>query len=226
MKRQKFLQRIGLGLVAVPFATVPFRTKTGDNSDCVRTASDTSGPFETHEPATLTRADIRGDRNGIPLSIELTILDRSNGCKPLHGTLVDVWHCDNNGLYSEYGNQRMQRDDMRASHFCRGRQKTDANGKVAFQSIFPGWYPGRSTHIHIEVLTSDGDSILVTQLAFPEGPESAVLKVNATTDYKGMDGYVSNERDMVFRDGIETQLAHISGDINSGFQLTHSVVVA
>ena len=222
MKRKKFLASVGLGFMAVPFA---FKSGGNPTGSCDATAADTPGPFTTHQPETLVRADIRADRTGIPMDIELTILDRSKGCKPMAGVYVDIWHCDKDGLYSEYGKHRFQEADMRKEHFLRGRQVTDVNGKVAFSSIFPGWYPGRSTHIHFEVQSEDGTSLLISQLAFPEGPDSAVGKVNHSAGYKGLDGYMTNERDGVFKDGIETQLAHISGDVGNGFQLTHSIIV-
>ncbi len=226
MKRKLFLRSLGLSAVAVPFAAG--LSPKPDFTECSPTATDTPGPFTTHDPDTLMRADIRGDRTGIHLDIELTILDRSNGCQPMSGALVDIWHCDKDGLYSEYGNHRLQKEDLRNEHFLRGRQKADANGKVAFSSIFPGWYPGRSTHIHYEVFTPEGKSLHISQIAFPEGPESAVNKVNAAREkgyVKGMNGYTENNRDGEFRDGVETQLANISGSVESGFALTHSIVV-
>ena len=221
MKRSTFLASLGLGFVAVPFAISSSQNQT----KCEPNAHDTPGPFITHEPETLVRQDIRANRAGIPMDIELTILDRSNGCRPLAGVDVDIWHCDKDGLYSEYGNHRLQKADLREEHFLRGRQRTDANGKVAFTSIFPGWYPGRSTHIHYEVSATDGSSILISQIAFPEGKNSAVALVNDYTGYKGMDGYVPNDKDGVFRDGVATQLANLSGDVSKGFRLTHSIII-
>ena len=225
MKRTKFIQALGLGFISAPFAALPFRSKEQPDGACTATEADTPGPFTTHNPDSLVRADIRGDRDGISLDIELTILDRNNGCKPLEGAHVDIWHCDKDGLYSEYGNHRLQKEDLRQEHFLRGRQVTDKNGKVAFTSIFPGWYPGRSTHIHFEVQSPSGDTILISQLAFPEGPQSAVNQVNASKGYKGMEGYRTNDKDGEFKDGVETQLVHISGNLNSGFALTHSIIV-
>ena len=69
---------------------------------------------------------------------------------------------------------------------------------------------------------------MISQIAFPEGPESAVTKVNVASELgytKGMSGYVTNEKDGVFRDGVETQLANISGNIKRGFNMTHSIIV-
>ena len=136
MKRNKFLASIGLGFMAVPFAITGM--KETPTESCTPTARDTPGPFTTHDPETLIRKDIRADRKGIPMDMELTILDKNNGCKPMAGVIVDVWHCDKDGLYSEYGDHRLQKADMRQEHFLRGRQTADSNGKVAFTSIFPG----------------------------------------------------------------------------------------
>ncbi len=226
MKRSKFLASVGLGFMAVPFAITV--SKNDSTDACTPTARDTPGPFTTHEPDTLIRKDIRADRTGIPLDMELTILDRNNGCQPMAGVIVDVWHCDKDGLYSEYGEHRLQKTDMREEHFLRGRQTTDSNGKVAFTSIFPGWYTSRSTHIHYEVKSADGKSLMISQIAFPEGKDSAVAQVNSASDKgytKGMSGFVVNSKDGVFRDGVETQLGHISGSVEKGFGLTHTIIV-
>ena len=123
----------------------------------------------------------------------------------------------------------MQAVDYTDNHFLRGRQVADENGKVAFSSIFPGWYQSRATHIHVHVYSNNGNSLLVTQIAFPEGNNSAVVQVNAASDFgytKGMNGYTYNANDNVFGDGVSTEMSNISGSISSGFYLTHNIVVS
>ena len=71
----------------------------------------------------------------------------------------------------------MQSTNYTNVHFLRGRQTTDANGQVTFTSIFPGWYNGRATHIHVHVYSANGTSLKVTQIAFPEGAGTAVAAV-------------------------------------------------
>lgn len=122
----------------------------------------------------------------------------------------------------------MQQENYTDQHFLRGRQVTDVNGKVAYTSIFPRWYQGRATHIHVQVFNASNQSLLVTQIAFPEGTDSAVNQVNASSEEgytKGMSGYTSNARDNVFSDGVETEMSILSGSISEGYRLTHHIVV-
>jgi protocatechuate 3,4-dioxygenase beta subunit len=138
---------------------------------------------------------------------------------------VDIWHCDSEGNYSEYGGTSMQRTDYTSVHFLRGRQTTDSNGLVTFTSIFPGWYQGRATHIHAHVYNSSGTSLKITQIAFPEGTGSALLAVNGYK--KGMTGYTYNSQDSVFSDdtaGLE--LATVAGNTTDGFALSIVMAVA
>lgn len=161
--------------------------------------------------------------------MEITILNKNNSCAPLSGAIVDIWHCDKDGYYSEYGGTSMQTVDFTAVHFLRGRQVTDANGKVGFTSIFPGWYQSRATHIHVHIYNSAGTSLLVTQIAFPEGTDSAVALVNASTANgytKGMSGYTYNASDNVFSDSVANELSTVTGSVASGYKLTHSIVVS
>lgn len=241
MERKEFIKKLGIGTMAFPLFVRCSNddedvTKSdeeisegGTNTDCVRTASETEGPFPIKDPASLERVNIVGDRTGVDLDIEITILNENESCAPLEGAIVDIWLCDKDGYYSEYGGTQMQSVDYTDNHFLRGRQVADANGKVAFTSIFPGWYRGRATHIHVHVYNSSGNSLLVTQIAFPEGDSSAVVLVNAATDYgytKGMNGYTYNAEDNVFGDGVSTEMSSISGSVSAGFSLTHNIVVS
>jgi protocatechuate 3,4-dioxygenase beta subunit len=174
----------------------------------------------------LVIADIKGDRTGIPLSIVITIQNKNSSCDALVGVIVDIWHCDKDGNYSEYGGTNMQSTDFTSAHFLHGRQTTDSKGQVGFSTIFPGWYSGRATHIHVHIYTSSGTSLLVTQIAFPEGTNSAVTLVNAATANgytKGTNGYTLNASDNVFSDGVSTELSSITGTVAQGFTLTHTI---
>ena len=126
----------------------------------------------------------------------------------------------------------MQSTDYTSVHFLRGRQITDASGKVTFTTIFPGWYSGRATHIHVHIYNASGTSLLVTQIAFPEGSSSAVATVNGSggTAYgytKGMTGYTYNASDNVFSDdSTGAELATVTGSLSGGYTLTHNISVA
>lgn len=195
---------------------------------CISTDSETAGPFPTKDPESLTRQNITGDRTGIPFSVVITLLDKNNDCAALEGAYVDIWHCDKDGYYSEYGGTNMQKEDFTSNHFLRGRQVSNSSGMVSFDSIFPGWYQSRATHIHVHIYSASGNSLLVTQIGFPEGDNSAVVLVNDASDYgytKGMSGYTYNSQDNVFSDSQDTEIGVVTGSIASGYAITHTIVV-
>lgn len=190
--------------------------------ECELSPNETAGPFPIRTPSDLRKANIVSDRNGVALLIQLTLLDQSNDCKPLSGANVDIWHCDAQGYYSEYGNTVLQQSDFTNVHFLRGRQTTDSDGKVSFISIFPGWYKGRAPHIHLEVLDSSDKSIKITQIAFPK---SVCDTVYATTPYHGKADTL-NEGDNVFSNSIDGNMADsVTGNITDGYTLTKTIVV-
>jgi len=180
MERKQFLKRLGFGLVLPlmsacssdndPDASHNGVTTSDDDDSsgtCVTTPSETEGPFPTRSPSTLEMVDIRSDRTGVPLSIRITIQNKNRNCAALVGAMVDIWHCDKDGNYSEYGGTSMQSSNYTSVHFLRGRQDTDGNGLAGFTSIFPGWYSSRAPHIHVHIYDATGKSLLVTQIAFP-----------------------------------------------------------
>ena len=234
--RKKFLRQFLIGATSVPLILQACKKEdvSGSGSSfgsgsCTVAPSETAGPFPTITPSSLVRSDIRADRTGVALAIAITIQNVNNNCAALSGAIVDIWHCDKDGYYSEYGGTAMQTIDYSAVHFLRGRQVTDANGQVNFTSIFPGWYSGRATHIHVHIYNASGTSLLITQIAFPEGSGSAVATVNAATAYgytKGMSGYTYNANDNIFNDdsaGVET--GAVSGSLSAGYTLTHTIKV-
>jgi protocatechuate 3,4-dioxygenase beta subunit len=238
--RKKFLRHFLIGATSVPLILeackkkdVITSTETGSGTgSCSVSPTETAGPFPTITPSSLVRSDIRVDRTGVGFTINITIKNKNNNCAALSGAIVDIWHCDKDGYYSEYGGTGMQSVNYTAVHFLRGRQTTDANGLVSFTSIFPGWYSGRSTHIHVHVYNAAGTSLLITQIAFPEGSSSAVATVNgsggATYGYtKGMSGYTYNAADNVFSDdSAGAEIAAVTGSLSGGYVLAHTINVA
>ena len=230
MDRKKFLKNgvIGLGsIIAIP--TVISSCSKDDNTDlttsgsCTISPTETKGPFPILTPTQLVRASIIGNRTGVALLMTLTIQDQSNGCTPLAGVLVDVWHCDKDGNYSQYGGTSMQTTNYTNETFLRGRQTTDSSGKVSFLSIFPGWYSGRAPHIHLEVLTSSGTSLLVSQIAFPKNICDTVY---ATNGYNGTADQL-NETDNVFADSLSLNMADsLTGNVTDGYTLLKTITVS
>jgi protocatechuate 3,4-dioxygenase beta subunit len=232
MERKDFLKSsIGfLGLaVAAPSMLRAKETGVANITTCSVTNSETAGPFPTITPASYVRTNMIGDRTGIPFTINININNINGNCAALQGAIVDIWHCDKDGYYSQYGGSGMQTVDYTSNTFLRGRQTTDANGLVTFTSIFPGWYSGRATHIHVHIYNAAGTSLLVTQIAFPEGATSAVVLANASTANgytKGMTGYTYYTSDNVFSDGVTNELSTVTGSVAAGFVLNHTIYVA
>lgn len=196
---------------------------------CTVANSETEGPFPTISPANFVRNNIIGTRTGVPFTININVKNVRSNCAAVAGLLVDIWHCDKDGNYSQYGGTQMQTTNYTAQDFLRGRQTTDSNGLVSFTSIFPGWYQSRATHIHVHIYTATGTSLLVSQIAFPESATSAVVTVNAATASgytKGMTGYTYNASDNVFSDGTATEMSAITGSLTAGYVLAWDAFVS
>ncbi|MDQ8697121.1 intradiol ring-cleavage dioxygenase [Hyphomicrobium sp. LHD-15] len=132
---------------------------------CRMTPRMVEGPFY-FDPA-LLRAEITEGRPGVPLKLVLQVVEGAT-CQPISGARVDVWHCDATGQYSGYpGQGDGQNISTKGEKFLRGTQMTGATGEVTFASIYPGWYRGRTTHIHFKVLL-DEKAMLTGQMYFPD----------------------------------------------------------
>lgn len=201
-----------------------YTNETSSGDACELSPTETEGPYPIKTPADLVRANVVSDREGVALLLTLTVLDQSADCAPLSGVLVDIWHCDKDGYYSEYkgsGYNSTQIDNT-SKHFLRGRQTTDGNGQVSFISIYPGWYQSRAPHIHVEVLSSSEDSMKVTQIAFPKDICDTVY---STSGYHGSADTL-NSKDNVFSDSLNGNLADsISGNTTDGYTLLKTIVV-
>ncbi|SDC63129.1 Protocatechuate 3,4-dioxygenase beta subunit [Cupriavidus sp. YR651] len=131
-----------------------------------QTAQTTEGPFY-FDPGKV-RQDITEGQPGVPLEVRFTVVDPHG--KPLAGKRVDLWHCNATGVYSGYAGQSDERGhavSTRGQTFLRGSQPVGADGVAMFRTIYPGWYAGRATHLHIKVL--DGNrAMLTTQCFLPD----------------------------------------------------------
>ena len=155
------LGALGLGLLfgcstEVGSADAPAAAEGGALSSCVVRPQQTEGPFFVD--GTPERSDLTVDRRGqaglgLPLALELqlALLDHG-GARALGGARVDLWQCDAQGRYSDV---RGPWQPAPSPHFLRGFQLSDAAGRVRFATIYPGWYPGRTVHIHVKVRWGD-----------------------------------------------------------------------
>lgn len=242
MDRKLFLQQgmaaLGAGII-IPLAGCNKSSQSPDSSStggsassgsstatgsCIVAPTETEGPFPTKTPSSLVTSNIVSDRTGVPFTIKINITNYNNNCAALAGAIVDIWHCDADGNYSEYGGTSMQSANYTSVHFLRGRQVTDASGLVTFTSIFPGWYTGRAPHIHVHVYSAGGTSLSITQIAFPTDVCDTIY-TTATNYYKKGKQDTSNATDNVFSDSLANQLASISGSVASGYTLTHVITV-
>ena len=131
---------------------------------CVLTPQATDGPF--YFDANQVRQNIVEDRVGAPLRMAVRVMRVDDGCAPLKDAVVDVWHTDADGVYSGYPGQPGGQDTSGRT-FLRGTQVTDADGIVLFDTIYPGWYPGRTVHVHFKVLYRN-NSYVTSQFYFPD----------------------------------------------------------
>lgn len=191
-----------------------------DPNSCAVSPTETDGPFPNKTPAQLVMENIVGNRSGIPLLINITVQNVLKNCEPLAGVFVDIWHCDAKGNYSQYGGQLD--GNFTNENFLRGRQLTNANGVASFVSIYPGWYPGRAPHLHLEILNRDQKSLLITQTAFPESISNTVY---ATSGYNGRFD-TSNAADGEFRNSLNRNMADsVTGNTTDGYTLNETIKV-
>lgn len=162
-----------------------FNTSAG----CALTPTSTSGPFPT-----INRMDRRVIHEGLPghpLRLGLQVVN--DACEPVPNAVVDIWHTDATGDYSEYEDNGSGKDDGAGSTFCRGEQTADANGIVEFETIYPGWYDGRAVHIHVAVM-QDGENIFTGQLYFDEAYSEAIYQTGEYAAFGPPDTPWSSDR--------------------------------
>jgi len=156
---------------------------------CVLTPEQTEGPY--YIPNERLRRNITEGRPGTPLTLRLGVVDAST-CRPIKGAAVDIWHADAAGVYSGFGQGAASRT------FTRGIQRTDAKGTATFRTVYPGWYQGRTVHIHVKVHVA-GNVVHTGQLYFPDTLTDAVYTKAPYSSRPGRD--VRNATDSVFRNG-------------------------
>jgi protocatechuate 3,4-dioxygenase beta subunit len=157
---------------------------------CVLAPEQTEGPYYLDDHR--LRRNITEGRPGVPLTLRLGVVDVSS-CKPIKGAAVDIWHCDAGGVYS--GTSAQDTEDER---FLRGIQRTDAKGVALFRTIYPGWYQGRTVHIHVMVHIG-GNVVHTGQLYFADTLTDTVYR---RSPYRSRPSRTTrNAADSIYRNG-------------------------
>jgi protocatechuate 3,4-dioxygenase beta subunit len=188
-----------------------------DGATCTVYPQQTEGPY--YLDLNRLRRDITEGKPGMPLRLVVQVVS-AVGCAPLKDIAVDVWQADASGAYSGYAGQPGGIDTT-GQTFLRGTQITGDDGRVQFDTIYPGWYPGRTTHIHFKVhLSSTLEA--TSQLYFPEDVTAAVYQT-APYSARGQKD-TSNAADQVTQGNIPPLLALTSD--GTGYLAALTVAVA
>lgn len=201
-------------------------TTAADSSSCAVTPEGEIGPYFADDSAVgFNRIDIRANidgtrtQPGIPLTLNITVVDTEKGCAGLQNAQVDIWHCNAEGVYSDEGVE-----DTRGETWLRGFQLTGPAGKVQFITIFPGWYAGRATHIHLRVrskysaASSARDEANTTQVFFPQATVNTVTTKVAPYNSRGAN-FTTNAGDHVYTMQTEGRMElALMGDARSGYR--------
>lgn len=240
LSRRDALQLLGIGGAAFLATGVGLPVDASFVSSalgCVVRPELTIGPYFVDDQ--LNRSDIRYDprednvSEGTSLILKIQVFDVSKkSCTPLEGARVDVWHCDAMGIYSGISNGVF---NTLGQKFLRGYQMTDLKGRVQFQTIYPGWYSGRTVHIHFTIRTKGADKQdyqFTSQLFFLD---ALTDQVHSKDPYaKKGPRNTRNRDDHIFKQGGIELLLNVKGDggrgyiasINIGLDLTDTKVGA
>jgi len=199
---------------------------SGSAPSCVVAPEQTEGPYFVE--VGLDRSDIRTDPDtgvtseGAPLALAFAVsrVDAS-GCVPLEGALVDVWHCDVDGRYSGVTDRSF---DTSGQAFLRGSQLTDGSGTARFTTIYPGWYQGRTVHIHFKIRTdpsAQSGTIFTSQLYFDDAFTDSVYEA-APYDGRGP-RTTRNDNDGIYGQGGDQLLVPVAADGAGGYAGTFEI---
>ena len=170
---------------------------------CVITPEVTEGPY--YFDPKLERADITEGRPGLPTTVRLQVVD--NACKPLPGARLDIWHADASGIYSGYRGQPGN-ISTEGETFMRGTQFADANGVAEFRTVYPGWYPGRTPHIHFKVFL-DQASVMTGQIFFPDEVSTRVYETVSPYKERTEQRRTFNDNDRIAQQATDASVAKI-----------------
>lgn len=225
-------------------------SSTSSGSSCASSTNVTRGPYfvDNQADSNVTndnvdtsipeRSDIRSDRkgstgtqSGLPLYLNMIVGSYSSGsCSPIANAQVHIWHCNAQGVYSDV--QASSNDggaDLTGENFLRGYQYTDANGKVNFTTVYPGWYSGRAVHIHVKVRVFDASGNVTTeattQLFFDDAISTAVYAANSDYSRNGSRDTL-NSADSIYGAESPALLVDVTGSDTASYTGTISIGIA
>ncbi|HEY6978131.1 MAG TPA: hypothetical protein VH396_17645 [Chitinophagaceae bacterium] len=221
MKRNKFLSLISFGFIGSLFFSAKEKQPGTTVTDCddPMTPPVPEGPFYKDEK--LNRFDITETKKGTPVEYIFKVEDEH--CKPVPGAIVDIWQCDNVGIYSDF-----KRENTVNETWLRGYQITDKNGMCRFKSIFPGWYEGRITHLHAKVHVKN-KTVLTTNFFFPKETENEIYQNYASLYPKGINP-TSLSQDIELRGDKDTKrhdtlLMKLKKDAKGNLSASYTIAV-
>ncbi|MGZ4353822.1 MAG: dioxygenase family protein [Gaiellaceae bacterium] len=188
LSRRGLIGVLGGGVASVAFGARTldaFGAGDGTVATCVLTPEVTEGPYWIDKK--LTRHDVREGRPGLPLVLDFTIVN-ARTCKPIRGADVEIWHADASGEYSGFdggssgggpGGPGGGSGPQTKTRYLRGHQRSDPLGKASFLTIFPGWYRGRTPHVHMKVHVGAGRIVHTGQVFFNEAIQASVYRAGA-----------------------------------------------
>jgi protocatechuate 3,4-dioxygenase beta subunit len=192
---------------STPPDTEPTETAASASGEgsCVLAPEQTEGPYYIDDA--LVRRDVREDRDGAELGLELKV-QAAEECDPIENATVEIWHADAEGVYSGFGGGA---DET----FLRGAQRTDTDGIARFTTVYPGWYHGRTVHIHVKVHVG-GEEVHTGQLYFDDEVTDEVYEDELYAARGERD--VRNEDDGIYSAGGEPSMVTVEreGDRYAG----------
>ena len=204
-----FASRRGLmkALLLMPFgagALAPLRANAASaasdavQGSCTLFPKAVEGPYY-FDPA-LVRRDITEGRPGLPVELYIKVMEQGP-CTPMPKLRVDIWHADATGIYSGYGRQGDDRNvSTKGQTYLRGTQMTAEDGTVLFETVYPGWYPGRTPHVHMKVFLDD-KTLVTGQIYFPDDLSRRIYETHAAYRDRGT-ADTTNDRDFIFKSGM------------------------
>src|SRR3989441_1677425 len=206
LTRRGSLVRLG-GFLATAVGAAGLKIETSEGAgpaavasgavSCVLTPEQTEGPYYIANEA--VRRNITEGRPGTPLLLRAFVVNAST-CKAIKGAAVDIWHADAGGVYSGFGQGAGNRT------FMRGIEHTNAKGLALFRTVYPGWYQGRTVHIHVKVHLG-GNVVHTGQLYFPESVTDAVYRQAPYSSRPNRD--TRNATDAIYRNGGKKSLLSV-----------------